>query len=220
MSKVRINDLAKELEVKSRAILDVLPELGVSAGKTHSSSLELDEAEKVRAHFAREARHTTHAGATSARHGAEAIVPKIDLSHISKPGDVIKALLAKKKEEEEEARHARMPAKPATAAPAKRRASSDNRRCDSGCREARCSRRAGSAGTTQDRSAAALCASDHCCSASHSCHCVASSRRRDCRQSSRRGCGRAPGCRCCAAPGWGDRETARGSGCAGGKDCH
>ena len=65
MSKVRINDLAKELEVKSRAILDVLPELGVSAGKTHSSSLELDEAEKVRAHFAREARHTTHAGARS-----------------------------------------------------------------------------------------------------------------------------------------------------------
>ena len=40
MSKVRINDLASELEVKSRAILDVLPELGVPAGKTHSSSLE------------------------------------------------------------------------------------------------------------------------------------------------------------------------------------
>src|ERR1039458_7892594 len=119
MSKVRINDLAKELEVKSRAILDVLPEVGVSAGKTHSSSLELDEAEKVRAHFAREERHATHAGATSGRHAAEAIVPKIDLSHISKPGDVMKALLAKKKEEEEEARHARMPAKPAVAAPAK-----------------------------------------------------------------------------------------------------
>jgi len=85
MSKVRINDLAKELEVKSRAILDVLPELGVSGGKTHSSSLELDEAEKVRAHFAREARHTTHPGATSGRHAAEAIVPKIDLSHISSP---------------------------------------------------------------------------------------------------------------------------------------
>ena len=33
MSKVRINDLAKELEVKSRAILDILPELGVRAGK-------------------------------------------------------------------------------------------------------------------------------------------------------------------------------------------
>ena len=49
MSKVRINDLARELEVKSRQILDVLAELGIGAGKTHSSSLEEDEAEKVRA---------------------------------------------------------------------------------------------------------------------------------------------------------------------------
>ncbi len=119
MSKVRINDLAKELEVKSRAILDILPELGVAGAKTHSSSLELEEAEKVRAHFAQEARHATHPGAAPARHGAETIVPKIDLSHIEKPGDVLKAIQAKKKQEEEEARHARLPVKPATAAPAK-----------------------------------------------------------------------------------------------------
>ncbi len=51
MSKVRINDLARELEVKSRQILDVLAELGLGAGKTHSSSLEEHEAEKVRAQF-------------------------------------------------------------------------------------------------------------------------------------------------------------------------
>ena len=120
MSKVRINDLAKELEVKSRAILDVLPEVGVPAGKTHSSSLELDEAEKVRAHFARESKHAgSHGGAASGRHGAEAIVPKIDLSHISKPGDVMKALLAKKKEEEEEARRPRVGSKPTVVATAK-----------------------------------------------------------------------------------------------------
>ena len=49
MSKVRINDLAREMEVKSRQILDVLAELGLGAGKTHSSSLEEHEAEKVRA---------------------------------------------------------------------------------------------------------------------------------------------------------------------------
>ena len=55
MSKVRINDLARELEVKPRAILDILPELGVTSVKTHSSSLELDEAEKVRARFAQDA---------------------------------------------------------------------------------------------------------------------------------------------------------------------
>ncbi len=40
MSKVRINDLAREMEVKSRQILDVLAELGLGEGKTHSSSLE------------------------------------------------------------------------------------------------------------------------------------------------------------------------------------
>ena len=40
MSKIRINDLARELEVKSKAILDVLVEAGVTEKKTHSSSLE------------------------------------------------------------------------------------------------------------------------------------------------------------------------------------
>ena len=34
MSKIRINDLARELEVKSKAILDVLPEVGVTEKKT------------------------------------------------------------------------------------------------------------------------------------------------------------------------------------------
>ena len=51
MSKIRINDLARELEVKSKAILDVLIEVGVTEKKTHSSSLEEHEAEKVRAYF-------------------------------------------------------------------------------------------------------------------------------------------------------------------------
>ena len=112
MSKVRINDLAKELEIKSRAILDILPELGIEGGKTHSSSLEADEAEKVRARFEQDSRPGA-ANSSQARHGAQPIVPKIDLSHISKPGDVLKAILAKKKEEEDEARHPYVPAKPA-----------------------------------------------------------------------------------------------------------
>ena len=51
MSKVRINDLARELEVKSKAILDVLPLVGVTEKKTHSSSIEADEAERVRKHL-------------------------------------------------------------------------------------------------------------------------------------------------------------------------
>jgi translation initiation factor IF-2 len=118
MSKVRINDLARELEVKPRAILDLLPELGVEGVKTHSSSLELDEAEKVRAHFVQEAKPAGHA-AGPGRYGAQPIVPKIDLSHISKPGDVMKAILAKKKENEEETRQPQPPAKPAATVAAK-----------------------------------------------------------------------------------------------------
>ena len=51
MSKVRINDLARELEVKSKAILDTLPLVGVTEKKTHSSSLEEHEAEKVRVYI-------------------------------------------------------------------------------------------------------------------------------------------------------------------------
>jgi translation initiation factor IF-2 len=116
MSKVRINDLAREMEVKSKQVLDVLAELGLGAGKTHSSSLEEDEAEKVRAHFKRAAKTASPASAPSSR-APQAIAPKIDLSHISKPGDVLKAVQAKKQEEEAEARKSRLPLKKAAAAP-------------------------------------------------------------------------------------------------------
>ena len=44
MKKIRINVLARELEVKSHEILDLLPELGVSEKKTHSSSVDEDVA--------------------------------------------------------------------------------------------------------------------------------------------------------------------------------
>jgi translation initiation factor IF-2 len=102
MSKVRINDLAREMEVKSRQVLDVLAELGLASGKTHSSSLEEDEAAKVRAHIERgnAAKSAAHGSAASSR-ATQGVAPKIDLSHISKPGDVLKAIQAKKKEEED-----------------------------------------------------------------------------------------------------------------------
>ncbi len=116
MSKVRINDLAKELEVKSRAILDILAGVGVVGTKTHSSSIEADEADRVRSHFQRDARPSA-ASASSSR-APQGITPKIDLSHISKPGDVLKAILAKKQEEEAEARQPRIPARPVVTAPA------------------------------------------------------------------------------------------------------
>src|SRR5215813_7629197 len=93
MSKVRINDLARELEVKSKAILDVLPKVGVTEKKTHSSSIEVDEAERVRKHFAGQGAATTKDGGP--RSAEPAIKTKIDLSHISKPGDVASLLRRK-----------------------------------------------------------------------------------------------------------------------------
>src|SRR4051794_40915050 len=94
MSKIRINDLARELEVKSKAILDVLSEVGVTEKKTHSSSLEDFEAEKVRAHF-----HASQPASAAAQRQSRSepgeIKTKIDLSHISKPGDVLKAIIGK-----------------------------------------------------------------------------------------------------------------------------
>jgi translation initiation factor IF-2 len=48
MSKIRINELARELEVKPSRILELLPELGVAEKKTHSSSLDEDIALRVR----------------------------------------------------------------------------------------------------------------------------------------------------------------------------
>jgi len=47
-NQVRINELARELEVKAKAIIDLLPGYGVTEKKTHSSSIPEDVAEKVR----------------------------------------------------------------------------------------------------------------------------------------------------------------------------
>src|ERR1700691_1500556 len=98
MSKVRINDLARELEVKSRAILDTLPLVGVTEKKTHSSSLEEHEAEKVRVYIRASAEGAASAGKSSSRisRGEEEIKTKIDLSNISRPGDVLKAITQRK----------------------------------------------------------------------------------------------------------------------------
>src|ERR1700735_2084583 len=94
MSKVRINDLARELEVKSRAILDSLTAVGVTEKKTHSSSLEEDEAERVRQHFQRSGRN----GAGAAKVESAEPKQKIDWSRVSKPGDVLKAIQQRKDE--------------------------------------------------------------------------------------------------------------------------
>jgi len=111
--KIRINDLARELEVKSKQILDVLIKVGVTEKKTHSSSVEADEAEKVRKYF-----HETSGAHSRHRTGGEEFRPKIDLSKISKPGDALKAIMARSAQPVEAA----TPARPVAPPPAPPRA--------------------------------------------------------------------------------------------------
>jgi translation initiation factor IF-2 len=116
MSKVRINDLARELEVKSKSVLDALAQVGITEKKTHSSSLEDDEAERVRAFFNRGVKPAASKASVQV-----ADKPKIDLSRIARPGDALKAILQQK---EEAAKRAAAPppsavaAKPVVAKPA------------------------------------------------------------------------------------------------------
>ena len=51
MGGIRINELARELEVKSRAVLDCLDELGIREKRSHSSSVDDETADRVRAYF-------------------------------------------------------------------------------------------------------------------------------------------------------------------------
>ncbi len=109
--KIRINDLARELEVKSKQILDVLIKVGVTEKKTHSSSVEEDEAEKVRKYF-RETGGAVNRYRGGGSGGGDEFRPKIDLSKISKPGDAMKAILARKEQPEETAAHVSPPPAP------------------------------------------------------------------------------------------------------------
>src|ERR1019366_2557887 len=119
MSKVRINDLARELEVKSRSILDALTAVGVTEPKTHSSSIEDYEADKVRGYFSGQ-----RSGSSTTAKAKVETKPAFDLSHISKPGDALKAILARKQAEAEARSHPPRPAavvapaRPVVAAPA------------------------------------------------------------------------------------------------------
>ncbi len=51
VKQIRISELARELEIKPRVILDALPALGIDGKKTHSSNIDLESAEKIRRHF-------------------------------------------------------------------------------------------------------------------------------------------------------------------------
>jgi translation initiation factor IF-2 len=54
MSKIRINELARQLEVKSREVIEKLQELGIAEKVTHSSSIDDDMAERLRRYYSGE----------------------------------------------------------------------------------------------------------------------------------------------------------------------
>src|ERR1700744_2500221 len=69
-NQVRINELARELEVKAKAIIDLLPGYGVQEKKTHSTSIPVDVDEKVREHRSRVADEEDAAEAKAEAHKA------------------------------------------------------------------------------------------------------------------------------------------------------
>src|SRR4029077_14804194 len=81
MSKIRINELARQLEVKSREVIDKLHELGIAEKVTHSSSIDEDKADQLRRYYKGESyapRPVTHpngAGVTAEDHEQEAPDP-------------------------------------------------------------------------------------------------------------------------------------------------
>ncbi len=60
MSKIRINELARQLEVKSREVIDKLHELGIAEKVTHSSSIDEDKADQLRRYYSGESSAVAH----------------------------------------------------------------------------------------------------------------------------------------------------------------
>ena len=52
MSKIRINELARQLDIPSHTLIDMLPEFGVTEKKTHSSSIDDSTADQIRRRLA------------------------------------------------------------------------------------------------------------------------------------------------------------------------
>src|SRR5580700_9562735 len=83
MSKIRINELARQLEVKSREVIDKLHELGIAEKITHSSSIDEDKADQLRRYYSGE----SHAPlpAASQRNGSGAAVEEHDAEAPARP---------------------------------------------------------------------------------------------------------------------------------------
>src|SRR3974377_500208 len=103
MKKIRINELARELEVKSKEIIEALPEMGILEKLTHSSSLDDDLVYRIRKHFGFEvgeppqpsAPEEHAAWAVEARHEPEGPKP----AH-ARPSIAVEAAVAKELEQE------------------------------------------------------------------------------------------------------------------------
>jgi translation initiation factor IF-2 len=88
-SQVRINELARELEVKAKAIIDLLPGFGVTEKKTHSSSITVEVAEKVRHHLKGVA--DAEAAAEADREAQEAATKAAQRKPVAPPAHVLPA---------------------------------------------------------------------------------------------------------------------------------
>ena len=75
MAKMRINELARELEVKARVVIAYLAEAGVKEKKSHSSSIEDELADKVRAYFRQKEKEEEAKKASSAELDAASKAP-------------------------------------------------------------------------------------------------------------------------------------------------
>src|ERR1700689_4904142 len=77
MSKIRINELARQLEVKSREVIDKLHELGIAEKVTHSSSIDEDKADQLRRYYSGES-HAPLPAATRRNGSGTAVVEERD----------------------------------------------------------------------------------------------------------------------------------------------
>src|ERR1700692_196928 len=83
MSKIRINELARQLEVKSREVIDKLHELGIAEKVTHSSSIDEDKADQLRRYYSGES-HAPLPAATN-RNGSSAAVEEREPEALVRP---------------------------------------------------------------------------------------------------------------------------------------
>ena len=72
INQIRINELARELEIKAKVLIEYLPEIGVTEKKTHSSSIDIEHAVLVRKHFQQLAEQEAAAEAAKSAPKAEA----------------------------------------------------------------------------------------------------------------------------------------------------